>query len=144
MMAPIRVAARDDFDEVLALWRQDAAFATATDDLDGLGALCARDGDALLVADDGGRIVGTVIAAWDGWRGGIYRLVVASTHRRRGLGRTLVDAAVKALAARGARRIAAVVDGDDEQAMAFWRAMAAGGFEHDAAQERFAMAVSER
>jgi ribosomal protein S18 acetylase RimI-like enzyme len=133
----IRTCLDSELDAVLALWREAAAFATATDDRDGLLALHGRDADALLVAEDAGRIIGSVIAGWDGWRGGIYRLVVAESHRRRGVARTLVRKAVAALEARGVRRIAAVVDADDKQAMAFWRALAADGFFHDAERTRF-------
>ena len=42
-----------------------------------------------MVAESDQQIVGTVIAGWDGWRGSIYRLVVAPSHRRAGLGRRL-------------------------------------------------------
>ena len=61
-----------------------AAAPTSTDDVDGVGALLERDPGALLVAEASGRIVGTVIAAWDGWRGSVYRIVVAPEHRRDG------------------------------------------------------------
>jgi len=138
----IRPCASSQLDAVLAFWRQNAASATATDDIDALERLCARDADALLVAEDGGRIVGTVIAAWDGWRGGIYRIVVATSHRRRGLGATLLRAALGSLEARGARRIAAVVDASDAQAMAFWRVMRREGFTPDTDPARFTRTVS--
>jgi ribosomal protein S18 acetylase RimI-like enzyme len=36
--------------------------------------------------------VGTLVAAWDGWRGNMYRLAVLPEHRRAGIGRELVDA----------------------------------------------------
>lgn len=137
----IRTARPDEFAEVLELWRDAAAFATTTDDLDGLRALHAGAPDALLIAGEGEAVVGTVIAGWDGWRGGIYRLVVARSHRRRGLGTQLVRAAVAALESRGARRIAAVVEGEDTQAMTFWRAMSTEQFEHDATQTRFTRTV---
>jgi ribosomal protein S18 acetylase RimI-like enzyme len=45
---------------------------------------------ALLVAEDGGRIVGTVMVGHDGHRGWIYYLAVAPDAREAGLGRRLV------------------------------------------------------
>ncbi len=39
-----------------------------------------------------GAIVATLIAAWDGWRGNMYRLAVAPELRREGIARTLVEA----------------------------------------------------
>ena len=90
------------------------AVVSRTDDADALRALVQHDAAALVVAEDGDVVVGSVICAWDGWRGSIYRLAVAPTHRRRGLGQRLVAEAEARLAARGARRLAAiVVDGDD-------------------------------
>jgi hypothetical protein len=36
-----------------------------------------EDGDgALLVAEADGRVVGAIVAGWDGWRGNMYRLAV--------------------------------------------------------------------
>jgi ribosomal protein S18 acetylase RimI-like enzyme len=81
-----------------------------------------RDPGALLVAETSGRIVGTVIAAWDGWRGSVYRIAVAPEHRRDGLGRRLLDEAENRLRRVGARRMHAIVVGTDQQALGFWEA----------------------
>lgn len=77
---------------------------------------------ALLVADDAERVVGVVIAAWDGWRGNIYRLAVDDAYRRQGVGLQLTQAAEDYLRSRGVRRITALVAYDDEAAGAFWDA----------------------
>src|SRR5215217_7988707 len=73
--------------------------------LDVLSRLRARDPGALLVARRDGRVVGTLIAAWDGWRGNMYRLAVAVDHRRRGVGLELVRAGERRLYECGARRV---------------------------------------
>lgn len=75
---------------------------------------------ALLVAETGGQIVGAVIAAWDGWRGNIYRLAVDGSHRRRGIGNLLTRAAEDYLLSRGVRRVTALVAFDDDAVGAFW------------------------
>ena len=82
-----------------------------------------------------GRIVGTVIAGWDGWRGSIYRLAVAPDQRRSGLGQALLRAAEQRLAGLGARRLHAIVVESNEVAVAFWTA---SDWEHQAGQLRFA------
>lgn len=79
-----------------------------------------HDRGALLVAVSDGWVVGTVVAAWDGWRGSVYRLVVAPAKRRRGLGTALLRAAERRLEGLGARRAQAVVVETDDRAMAFW------------------------
>ena len=84
--------------------------------------LVAHDAGALIVARESGRIVGTVIAGWDGWRGSVYRLVVAPDCRRSGLGRQLVQSAERRLAELGAQRMQAIVVGPDARAMGFWSA----------------------
>ncbi len=117
----IRPAVVGDLEAVLQLW-QEAADPTSTDTDSALRALVEHDRDALMVAEESGRIVGTVIAGWDGWRGSVYRLVVSPDFRRSGLGRHLVEAAERRLAELGALRTQAVVVGSDSRAMGFWSA----------------------
>ena len=134
-MAPIiRSASLDDVEAVLDLWRRAEALASVTDDTAGLRRLIDHDPDAVVVASDGGVLVGSVVAAWDGWRGSIYRLVVDRTHRRRGLGRRLVAEAEARLERRGARRLQAVVVASEGPATEFWRA---GTWEEQAGRLRF-------
>ena len=122
MAITIRAGQRHDIEAVLALWREADAEPTHTDDAAGLTTLLERDPDALILAVDGDRLVGSVIAGWDGWRGSIYRIVVAPGHRRQGLGRQLLRAAEERLRDAGARRSQAIVVETDDQANAFWRA----------------------
>jgi ribosomal protein S18 acetylase RimI-like enzyme len=71
-------------------------------------------GDVIvLVAEASGAVIGYVYAALEGmdWMalrgpaGVVYDLVVNTEHRRGGIGRTLLDAALKALAGKGAPRV---------------------------------------
>ena len=84
---------------------------------------------ALLVAEAAGQVVGAVIAAWDGWRGNIYRLAVDDAYRRQGVGLKLAQAAEDYLRGCGARRVTALVAYDDETAGSFWDA---AGYPQDA------------
>ncbi len=79
-----------DAGSVLLLWADSDAEPTRTDDLESLQRLITHDPAALIVAEDDGRLVGSVIVGSDGWRGSVYRLAVAPPHRRRGLGRRLL------------------------------------------------------
>ena len=63
-----------------------------------------------------------MIAAWDGWRGSVYRLVVAPSHRRLGLGGRLLQAAEDRLFGAGAVRLQAIVVEMSPKATGFWRA----------------------
>lgn len=106
---------------VLELWLQSRSeHATTADRLDDLQRLLSGASGSLLVADADGAILGVLIAAWDGWRGNMYRLVVHFEHRRRGIGLALVRAGEEHLRRQGARRITALVAYEDEVASAFW------------------------
>jgi ribosomal protein S18 acetylase RimI-like enzyme len=111
-----------DVDAVLALWRAAEAEPSATDDPAGLAALLAHDPDALIVAEVDGRIVGSLIAGFDGWRANLYRLAVHPDLRRRGLARALVAEAERRLTEAGARRANALVVADHAPAVGFWQA----------------------
>jgi len=119
MSTDIRAAVAGDIPAVLELWRAEAA-PTSTDSADALHALLRHDPGALMVADAGGEVVGSVIAGWDGWRGSIYRLAVAPAYRRGGLGSRLLREAEHRLAGLGVRRMHAIVVGEDSRAVAFW------------------------
>jgi ribosomal protein S18 acetylase RimI-like enzyme len=88
----------------------------------------------LLVAVVEGEIVGTLIVGWDGWRGSMYRLAVAPERRRRGIGRRLVEAGHEHLAGMGAPRVGALVNHEDRNAGALWRA---AGYELDPGVGRY-------
>jgi ribosomal protein S18 acetylase RimI-like enzyme len=118
----IRSAGAADLPAVLELWERAGAEPGHTDDIESLTKLIVHDPDALLVAVADEAIVGSVIAAWDGWRATIYRLAVAPSHRRRGLGTEMVNAAVKRLRILGAVRLQAIVVESDTRATGFWRA----------------------
>ncbi len=134
MTPTIRHAEASDAFAVLELWQDADAAPSHTDDVESLVQLVGHDPAALIVADCGGRIVGSVIAAWDGWRGSVYRLVVATDHRRCGLGRRLVLKAEERLVEVGAVRLQAVVVESDWEATGFWRA---SGWEQQVDRLRF-------
>ena len=130
----MRPCAPDELDAVLAVWRRAEAEPSVSDDLESLRRLVAHDPGSLLVAELDGEIVGTLIAAWDGWRGNLYRLAVLPEHRRHGFGRELVRHAELELRRQGAIRVAAVVVEDHDPATGFWLA---AGYERQSLRLRF-------
>jgi ribosomal protein S18 acetylase RimI-like enzyme len=136
-VAHVRAAGREDIPAILALWgRARSANASTPDTAGALERLLATGPGTLLVAEDrpGGVIVGALVAAWDGWRGNMYRLAVDPAYRRRGIGLALVRAGERRLRARGARRITALVAHEDSDAVALW---AAAGYARDETIARF-------
>lgn len=61
--------------------------------------------ELMLVALDGDRVVGSVMAGYDGHRGWISRIAVLTSHRGRGIGQALIAAAEHRLAALGCIKI---------------------------------------
>jgi ribosomal protein S18 acetylase RimI-like enzyme len=130
----LRVGTAADIDDVLALWKRAETGPSTTESADDLRWLLERDPDALLLADAEGTIVGSLIAGWDGWRGTFYRLAVDPAHRRRGLATQMVRAGEERLRALGAKRLNAIVESEEADAMAFW---ASAGYDLQAARSRF-------
>ncbi|MGW0837146.1 GNAT family N-acetyltransferase [Streptomyces prunicolor] len=118
----IRSAALSDIDAVLAFWREAAEGTSISDDRDGVARLITRDPDALILAERDGRLVGSVIAGFDGWRCHLYRLAVHPAHRRQGIGSALLTAAEERFVALGGRRGDAMVLERNETGQHAWRA----------------------
>ncbi len=117
----MRRAGREDLPAVLALWAEArSGHASVEDRLQDVERLVADAPAALLVAECDGELVGAVIAAWDGWRGSLYRLAVRANHRRQGIGLALTRAAEEHIRECGGGRVTALVAFADEDAGGFW------------------------
>jgi ribosomal protein S18 acetylase RimI-like enzyme len=137
MPPSFRPATALDAPAVIALWLEAEAQPSHTDNVESVESvqrLIERDPAALIVVEVDHRLIGSVIAGWDGWRGSIYRLAVVPEHRRRGLARQLVRRAEERLAHAGAVRCQAIVVETEDQAVAFWRA---SGWEQQTERLRF-------
>jgi ribosomal protein S18 acetylase RimI-like enzyme len=117
----VRACSLQEAPAVLELWQHARSeHATTVDRLDDVQRLLSGTSGSLLVADGDGVILGALIAAWDGWRGNMYRLAVRFGDRRRGIGLALVRAGEQHLRSQGAHRITALVAYENEVASTFW------------------------
>jgi ribosomal protein S18 acetylase RimI-like enzyme len=121
-----RTATKADVAGVLALWRRAETARSTADDPAGVGLLVRTNPEALILAVDGDRIVGTLTAVFDGWRGNMYRLAVHTDYRRRGIGLALVEEGEKRLRQRGVRRVTALVAHEQRGATELWVASGYG------------------
>jgi ribosomal protein S18 acetylase RimI-like enzyme len=119
----IRAASSSDVPAIFELWALARSnHATTPDHTEDVQRLVAEQPGALSIAAVEGVTVGVLIAAWDGWRGNMYRLAVHPAHRRQGIATQLVTAGEQHLRKLGARRVTALVAHDDATAVAFWAA----------------------
>lgn len=73
------------------------------------------------VADD--KVIGTVMAGYDGHRGWLYSLAVATAYRRTGIGTQLVRHAENALAALGCPKVNLQIMADNSAVVGFYNAL---------------------
>jgi GNAT superfamily N-acetyltransferase len=118
-----RAARPDDADRIIRFWHESGASMGATDDAEYVRRVAANPAAVLLLAEAKDEIIGTLLGAFDGWRGNLYRLVVHPDRRREGIGRQLVRRVERVFASWGVRRITVLIEVDRPWAMDFWTAV---------------------
>jgi ribosomal protein S18 acetylase RimI-like enzyme len=114
-----------DYDSVVALWEQypDELGIGRSDTREEIAKKIEHDPDLFLVAEEGGKIIGTVIGGFDGRRGIIYHLAVDRASRGQGLGRSLMNQVESRLAAKGCLRAYLLVKPTNIGVMDFYESL---------------------
>jgi ribosomal protein S18 acetylase RimI-like enzyme len=115
----VRTFAMADYDRVMDLWTE-GRLPLKPQGRDSRGNIAKQillPNVLFLVAETGGRIVGTVLATHDGRKGWINRLAVDASCRKRGIGRRLVLEAERRLAAAGMGIFACLIEDDNAVSM---------------------------
>ena len=110
-------------DLAAALWAEAGLVRAWNDPHADIAAALACPTATILAARDRDRVVGTVMAGYDGHRGWLYYVAVADECRGAGLGRALVEAAEHWLAAQGARVIRLMVRAENDAVAGFYQAL---------------------
>ncbi len=116
----IRTYAAADHDAVIALWEKCDLRRPQNDPRKDIVRKLKVNPEFFLVAEADGRIVGSVMAGYEGHRGWINYLGVDPTHQRGGLGRQLMAEAERVLRAAGCPKINLQVRPDNKAAVAFY------------------------
>lgn len=122
MRMTIRKMTIEDYDAVYSLWQSCAGMGlnNLDDSKEGIEKFLQRNPDTCLVATKEAAIVGVIMVGNDGRRGYIYHTAVHPDHRKQGIAKELVDAALDQLTALGINKVALVVFERNETGNAFW------------------------
>ena len=127
-MTEIRIFRASDQDQVIALWEAcDLVVAWNLPSLD-ISRKVDFQPDLFFVAEENARIVGTVMAGYEGHRGWVNYLAVSPDCRGQGLGRQLMQFAEEQLLAIGCPKINLQVRGTNAEVIAFYERL---GFRRD-------------
>ena len=129
----IRECRPEEAEALLALWHAAGTSPSVTDTITDIRR-AIESSASVLVAEGDQRIVGSLIATFDGWRGNMYRIAVHPDYRRRGIGRALIKEGERYLAQLGVKRITALVEEKYPWAIAFWSSV---GYEIEPGIVRF-------
>lgn len=121
MAVEIREMTIADYAEVYALWSQSEGIGLSdADSKEGIKRFLERNPHLSFVAVDAGKIVAAALCGHDGRRGYIHHLATVKSHRRQGLGRSLVGRCMYALMRIGIGKCHLFVFGDNQEAIKFW------------------------
>lgn len=118
----IRLMTMDDYKEVYDLWIHTAGMGLnpVDDSPEGIKKYLDRNPDTCFVAEERGEIVGVIMSGHDGRRGFIYHTAVLEKFRGNGIGKSLVETAMKALEEEGIHKVALVSFAKNESGNLFW------------------------
>ena len=113
----------EDYEKAIRLWESVGA-GVRVGPSDAPEEICKkleRDPDLFLVAELETELIGTVIGGFDGRRGLVYHLAVASQHRRRGVATGLMDELERRLRQKGCIRAYLLVRPDNSDAVKYYQ-----------------------
>jgi len=116
----------EDRDDVIRLWERCGLLRPWNDPHRDIARKLLVQRELFLVGKIDGKIVGTVMAGYEGHRGWVNYLAVDSDFRKRGLGRALMKEAERRLVEIGCPKVNLQIRNENEEAMAFYERL---GFE---------------
>jgi ribosomal protein S18 acetylase RimI-like enzyme len=119
----LRTATADDAEAVIAVWTACGLTRPWNDPQIDFDLALNTATSTILVSEDNGRIVGAVMAGFDGHRGWVYYLAVDPAARRGGLGRGLMRGAEDWLRLHGAPKLQLMVRAGNAEALGFYTAL---------------------
>ena len=119
----IRPFREADQEPVIALWRACGLTRPWNDPHKDIARKLQVQRELFLVVEEGGVIVASVMAGYEGHRGWVNYLAVHAAHRRGGLGAELMRRVEQLLLARGCPKVSLLVRTSNADVLAFYRAL---------------------
>ena len=118
----VRTMTIEDFDQVHALWMTISGFAIRSidDSREGVERLLRRNPTTSVVAEEDGKIAGSILCGHDGRRGCLYHVCVHKDYRMRGIGKAMVVYAMNALKAEEISKVSLIAFTRNDIGNAFW------------------------
>lgn len=112
-----------DYDGVRALWLTIKGFAIRSldDSREGINSFLKRNPTTSVVAEEDGKIVGSILCGHDGRRGCLYHVCVAKEYRNQGIGKAMVIRAMEALEDEGISNVTLIAFTENDIGNAFWK-----------------------
>jgi putative acetyltransferase len=121
MSIQIREMTIADYEPVYTVWENSEGIGLSdADSKEGIKHFLVRNPGLSFIALDGDQIVGAALCGHDGRRGYIHHLAVVPSHRKQGIGKSLVGRCMFALMQIGIAKCHLFVFGDNQEAIEFW------------------------
>ncbi len=121
MRIHLREMTIDNYDAVYAVWQNSEGIGLSdADSKEGIKRFLERNPGLSYIALDGDHVVGAALCGHDGRRGYIHHLAVVHTHRRQGIGRSLVSRCMFSLMQIGISKCHLFVFDQNQGAIDFW------------------------
>jgi ribosomal protein S18 acetylase RimI-like enzyme len=121
MNIQIREMTIADYEPVYTLWQNSEGIGLSdADSKEGIKHFLVRNPGLSFVAFEGDQLVGAALCGHDGRRGYIHHLAVAKSHRKQGIGKSLVGRCMYALMRIGIAKCHLFVFDDNQEAIKFW------------------------
>jgi ribosomal protein S18 acetylase RimI-like enzyme len=123
-MIAIRSYELEDEEDVVGLWREVFPNAPAHNDPHAdISFKLQVQPELFFVALNGGRLVGTAMAGFDGHRGWVYYVAVHPSHRRKGIGSALMKRVEQALGEMGCPKLNLQIRSTNADVQAFYESL---------------------
>ncbi len=114
-----------NYEDIFKLWTSTPGMGLRNldDSKEGIDKFLRRNPTTNFIAEEDGKIVGSILCGHDGRRGYIYHTAVDMRYGGKGIGKKLVNSVINALRREGINKAALVVFTNNEVGNEFWRSI---------------------